>query len=171
LNVNRTFDKKESRKVADTYKNVFRKISSSKSKFYIDTLTEIKILWCNGGPDYCISGMVWNKDKIVKFERCLYGNSNKLKIELIDHRKLLENTHDYIVYDLINKWDLITINELNGKSITEFYTNSKLLRFTDSINNARNYNLPLATTDSKLYTAARINMNKSEIETIIFRLP
>ena len=169
--INRTSDAHESSKIIDTYKRIFHKLTVRGSKYYIDTSYEFHIVWSNGGPSYCIWGMIWNKDKIIRFDRCLYGKSKKLKIRLLDYQDIEEISHTYIIFDLVNRWDTGTINKLNWKSITEFYSDTTLISYADSINKARNYNLPLETTDPPAYTAAKVNLGTSDIETIIFRLP
>ncbi|MBW6537598.1 MAG: hypothetical protein K0B11_21495 [Mariniphaga sp.] len=169
--VKRTSNSDECSKIIDTYKRIFHKLTARGSKYFIDTSNEFYIVWNNGGPNYCIWGMIWNKDKIIRFDRCLYGKSKKLEIRLIDYQRIEEISHTYMIFDLVNRWDTGTINKLNWKSITEFYADTTLISYTDSLNKARNYNLPLETTDPPAYTAAKVDIRTSEIKTIIFRLP
>ena len=169
--VDRLSNSIEYNKIDRTFKTLFHKLSKEGSEYYIDPKKEFNIVWDKGGPEYCIWGIVWNNTKIIRFDKCLYGKPNKLKLRLIDSQNVIENSHEFMIYDLVNRWDTNTINKLSWKSITEFYSDTTLINFTDSINTIRNYNLPLGTTDPPAYTAAKVNLINSDIETIIFRFP
>jgi len=164
-------DSAAKKRIKDTYITIFRKISNKKSKYYIDTLANFKLYWNSGGPGSSIWGMIWNNDKIIRFSRNIYRKYKKVEMTMISKNKIIENPNMFIVYDLVNRWDIESIEKLNWKTITDVYSDTALMIFIDNLNRTRNYDLPLRTTDPPIYTAAKIDLTKSEIETIIFQLP
>ena len=157
--------------VKDSYKRILKKISNKRSKYYLDTSKGFKIIMNNGGPDPCIYGLIWNEERIIRYDKCIYGHNKKLSIQSILPEEIKANTYMYVAFDLVKRWDIESIEKLNWKSITEVYSDKALMNFIDSLNKARNYNLPIGTTDPPAYTAAKNDLTKSEIETIIFQLP
>jgi len=159
-------------KTKNAYFTVFNKLSNKNSKYYIDTLSNFKLYWNSSGPGTTIWGMVWNADKIIKFSLNIYSKREKVEMVLISNEQIIEKPAQYVVYDLINKWDIESIERMNWKTITEVYSDTTLMNFVDSLNKVRNYNLAVGTTtDPPVYTAAKVDLSKSEIETIIFQLP
>lgn len=158
-------------KIRNSYFTVFDKLSNKNSKYYIDTLSNFKLYWNSSGPGTTIWGMVWNADKIIKFSFNIYSKREKVEMVLISNEQLIEKSAQYVVYDLINKWDIESIERMNWKTITEVYSDTTLMNFVDSLNKVRNYKLPIGTTDPPVYTAANVDLSKTEIETIIFQLP
>jgi hypothetical protein len=159
------------KRINDTFITLFRRISSKNSKYFIDPHSGFKIYWTSGGSGNSIWGMIWNNSKIISFGRNIYNNHEKAEMTIIPVDIIVGNPNKFLVYDLVNRWDTVTINMLNGTTLTDVYSDTTLMDLIEKLNKTRGYNLPIGNTDPPIYTAEKVDLGASNIETIIFRLP